>query len=115
VCPTGAIRELPRDEKVRTKIGLAYIDKNRCIPYAQGIECIVCEEHCPTPEKAITFETVEVVTAQGRRNIKRPVVHLDLCIGCGICEYKCPLHDQPAIIVTRLGESRGEEFLLPTR
>ncbi|MBW2039019.1 MAG: 4Fe-4S binding protein [Deltaproteobacteria bacterium] len=38
---------------------------------------------------------------------------LNLCIGCGICEYKCPLQDVPAIIVTRLGESREEGFLLP--
>ena len=113
VCPTGAIRELTQREKERTKIGLAYIDKNRCIPYAQGIECIVCEEHCPTPDKAIKFETVEVKTQSGTNEIKRPFVDLNLCIGCGICEYKCPLHDQPAIIVTRLGESRGESLLLP--
>lgn len=114
VCPTGAIRELTQEEKGRTKIGLAYIDKNRCIPYAQGVECIVCEEHCPTPDKAIKFEVVEVTTPTGRTRIKRPVVDLKLCIGCGICEFKCPLHDQPAIIVTRLGESRGEDFLLPS-
>ncbi len=113
VCPTGAIRELTQEEKGRTKIGLAYIDKNRCIPYAQGIECIVCEEHCPTPDKAIKFEVAEVMTKKGRKKIRRPIVDLNLCIGCGICEYKCPLHDQPAIICTRLGETRGEDFLLP--
>jgi MauM/NapG family ferredoxin protein len=111
VCPTGALRELSQEEKARTKIGLAYIDKNRCIPYAQGVECIVCEEHCPTPDKAIKFELVETMTPKGRKHIRQPVVDLKLCIGCGICEYKCPLHDQPAIICTRLGESRAEELL----
>jgi MauM/NapG family ferredoxin protein len=111
VCPTGALRKLTQGEKARTKIGLAYIDKNRCIPYAQGGECIVCEEHCPTPDKAIKFEQVETMTPQGRKRIKRPIVDLKLCIGCGICEYKCPLHDQPAIICTRLGESRADELL----
>jgi MauM/NapG family ferredoxin protein len=111
VCPTGAIRELTQEEKARTKIGLAYIDKNRCIPYAQGVECLVCEEHCPTPDKAIKFEQVVTMTSQGRKQIRQPVVDLKLCIGCGICEYKCPLHDQPAIIVTRLGESRADELL----
>jgi formate hydrogenlyase subunit 6/NADH:ubiquinone oxidoreductase subunit I len=111
VCPTGALKELSQEEKVRTKIGLAYINKNRCIPFAQGVECIVCEEHCPTPDKAIKFELVEVMTPTGKRRIRQPVVDLKLCIGCGICEYKCPLHDQPAIICTRLGESRADELL----
>jgi MauM/NapG family ferredoxin protein len=111
VCPTGALTRLSQEEKARIKIGLAYVDKNRCIPYAQGVECLVCEEHCPTPDKAIKFEQIEVMTPQGRKRVKRPVVDLKLCIGCGICEYKCPLHDQPAIIVTRLGESRADELL----
>jgi polyferredoxin len=111
VCPTEALKKLTQEEKARTKIGLAYIDKNRCIPYAQGGECIVCEEHCPTPDKAIKFEAAEVMTPQGKKKIRRPVIDLKLCIGCGICEYKCPLHDQPAIIVTRLGESRAGELL----
>ena len=71
----------------------------------------MCEEHCPTPDKAIKLEQVEVMTSKGRKLIRQPVVDLKLCIGCGICEYKCPLHDQPAIIVTRLGESRADELL----
>ncbi len=111
VCPTGALKKLSQEEKARTKIGLAYIDKNRCIPYAQGVECLVCEEHCPTPDKAIKFEQVEIMTPRGRRRIRRPIIDLKLCIGCGICEYKCPLHDQPAVICTRLGESRADELL----
>jgi len=36
-----------------------------------------------------------------------PVVDLDLCIGCGICETKCPVEDDPAIYCTSLGESRS--------
>jgi MauM/NapG family ferredoxin protein len=111
VCPTGALKKLTQEEKARTKIGLAYIDKNRCIPYAQGGECLVCEEHCPTPDKAIKFEQVDIMTPRGRKRVRRPVIDLKLCIGCGICEYKCPLHDQPAVIVTRLGESRADELL----
>ena len=111
--PPSAEAKLSQEEKTRVKIGLAYVDKNRCIPYAQGVECIVCEEHCPTPDKAIKFEMAELITDKGVKKIKRPIVDLELCIGCGICEYKCPLHDQPAIIVTRLGESRGEGLLLP--
>jgi MauM/NapG family ferredoxin protein len=111
VCPTSALKKLTQEEKARIKIGLAYIDKNRCLPYAHGVECLVCEEHCPTPDKAIKFEQVEIMTPRGKKRIRRPVVDLKLCIGCGICEYKCPLHDQPAIIVTCLGETRADELL----
>ena len=32
--------------------------------------------------------------------VKQPRVDLDLCIGCGICEAKCPVIDSPAIRVT---------------
>ncbi len=114
VCPTGAIQELTQAEKAKVKIGLAHIDRSRCIPYSQGVDCIVCEEHCPTPEKAIKFVLGEVVTPKGPRRVKLPVVDLRLCIGCGICQFKCPLEDKPAIVVTPLGETRGGAFLLPT-
>lgn len=109
VCPSGAIRRLSLEEKVKTKIGLAFIDKSRCLPYALGIPCIVCEEHCPTPKKAIWFEEGLVLGRDGeRRKIQQPVVDIELCIGCGICEFKCPVVDQPAIYVTSIGESRSE-------
>jgi ferredoxin len=38
-----------------------------------------------------------------------PVIDLDLCIGCGICETKCPVLDAPAIYVTSVGEDRSEK------
>ena len=52
VCPTGAIERLDLPRKKKTVIGLAVFDKDRCLPFAKGIECLVCEEHCPTGEKA---------------------------------------------------------------
>ncbi len=109
VCPSGAIRPLSQPEKEKTKIGLAFIDKGRCLPYAQGIPCIVCEEHCPTPKKAIWFEEGVVTRRDGKRaRVKQPQVDLDLCVGCAICEFKCPVVDQPAIYVTSIGESRSD-------
>ena len=64
VCPTGAIEQLDLPRKQKTVIGLAYFDKNRCLPYARGVPCIVCEEHCPTPDKAIKFREVEVIRSK---------------------------------------------------
>ncbi len=104
VCPTGAIEDLPLARKRKTVIGLAFIDPSRCIPYAQGTPCIVCEEHCPTPKKAIVFEERR---GKGGRPVQVPVVKLDLCIGCGICENKCPVVDLAGIRVTSIGETRN--------
>ncbi len=109
VCPTGAIQELTVEEKIKVKIGLAWVDKNRCIPYDLGTPCIVCEEHCPTSPKAIKLVNTEVVLPDGTvRTPAAPVIDTDLCIGCGICENKCPVVDLPTIYVTSIGESRSE-------
>jgi len=115
VCPTGAIKRLTGKEKESLKIGLAVIEKNRCLPHAYSIPCIVCEEVCPTPKKAITLETVTVKTKDGKEmEIKKPQVDPELCVGCGICEAKCPVVGSPAIYVTSAGETREREkkFLL---
>ena len=107
VCPTGAIKKLTRQEKHAAVIGRAYFDKNRCLPYAEGIPCIVCEEHCPTPDKAIKFREAEVLNSKGKLvRLVQPYVIAELCIGCGICENKCPVHGASAVIVTSEGESR---------
>jgi MauM/NapG family ferredoxin protein len=116
VCPTGAIKELTVPEKTVVRIGTAWINKNRCIPYFLGRPCIVCEEHCPTSPKAIKFVMVETKLPDGTvATQKAPVIDLKLCIGCGICENKCPVMDDPAIYVTSVGEQRSEknQLLLP--
>ena len=116
VCPTGAIKELTIEEKIKVKIGLAWVNKNRCIPYVLGTPCIVCEEHCPTSPKAIKFVKTEIKLPDGTiKTPAGPVIKTELCIGCGICETKCPVVDQPAIYVTSVGEDRSNrnQLLLP--
>ncbi len=100
VCPTGAIPDLPLEEKQHARIGLAAVNRNRCLPWAYGVACIVCEEACPVPDKAIRLEEVESVTAGGEAVLlQRPVVVQSLCIGCGVCEFKCPMGGEAAIRV----------------
>jgi ferredoxin len=107
VCPTHAIQILTLERKKEIRIGTAFFDRNRCLPYASARTCIVCEEHCPTPKKAIWFEEVSVLGPGGTQVVvKQPRVNLDLCTGCGICENKCPIADQRGIYVTSVGESR---------
>ena len=41
------------------KIGTAFYDHGRCLPWAMQTPCIVCEEFCPTSPKAIWVEEVD--------------------------------------------------------
>jgi len=117
VCPTEAIRPLPLPEKKLVVIGLAAIDTTRCLPYAYGRSCIVCEEHCPIPDKAIYFEEAATRLRDGSVAVlKRPRVDAELCTGCGACEKACPFAELPAIRVTSGGETRhpDNQPLLPS-
>ncbi len=71
ICPTAALRPLTLDEKMGLgdfaetgpiRMGTAFVDRGRCLPWAMGRPCIVCQENCPVSPKAIylseVFETV---------------------------------------------------------
>jgi formate hydrogenlyase subunit 6/NADH:ubiquinone oxidoreductase subunit I len=110
VCPTEAIEPLKLEDKHATRIGLASFDVTRCIPYAYGRNCMVCEEHCPIPDKAIYCLDVEFQDRNGeKKTIKQPHVDAEKCIGCGICEHVCPYKDRPAIRVNSANESRNTD------
>lgn len=113
-CPTGAIEALTRakrhgeEDSREISIGTAFVDRNRCLPWAFDTECLVCEEWCPTSEKAIELREDTVVTPKGKTIIiKRPQVNPEQCIGCGACEFACPVEGKKAIRVTAVGESRN--------
>ncbi|MDZ7725864.1 MAG: 4Fe-4S binding protein [candidate division KSB1 bacterium] len=107
VCPTGAIQELALEKKKTIKLGQAYFDKSRCIPWYSQEDCLVCEEHCPVSDKAIKFDERDTVGPDGSpRTVKFPYLEENLCIGCGICENKCPVVGKPGIFVTASGNQR---------
>lgn len=95
VCPTGAIPKLPVEVKRKVKLGIAKIDQSLCWPWAEAKECIVCEEHCPIPDKAILLKEEKI----GTQKILKPYVDEKLCTGCGICQTKCPVIPVRAIRV----------------
>jgi ferredoxin len=95
-----AIPSLSLADKRTQVIGKAYIDQNRCIAWADHGACIVCEEMCPLPEKAIYLEKRDFTQPNGSTvTVQLPHVDRTKCIGCGICEFKCPLNGNAAIRV----------------
>ena len=71
LCPTSAIRPITLAEKLGTgdfadigpiRMGTAFFNRNRCLPWAMDKPCIVCEENCPLSPKAIyTIECFNTV------------------------------------------------------
>ena len=100
VCPTGAIRKLPLDEKTYAKMGTAVIDKNRCIAWEQDKVCLICDEACPFNAISSFNETIQGNT------LLRPFVNEIICTGCGLCEARCPIEGPAAIEVFSIGEER---------
>ncbi len=100
VCPTGAIRKLPLEEKQYAIIGNAAIERSLCIAWEQGKVCLICDEVCPYD--AVEFHLVE----DEKGAVKRPFVMEDKCVGCGQCENGCPVNGPAAIRITPVNEVR---------
>ena len=119
VCPTGAIWKITpqqkgwvvgtnQDQQKPVRLGTAFYDRGRCLPWAVATDCIVCEEWCPVSPKAIFLQDAQVVDADGIvKTVKQPHIDPSRCVGCGACEYACPLQEHPAVYVTSIGESRS--------
>ncbi|MDD4537431.1 MAG: 4Fe-4S binding protein [Lentisphaeria bacterium] len=91
ICPTGALRPMTKAAKQRCRIGMAQFDPSLCVAVQDGVDCGACAEHCPTGALQMKDD------GPGRRI---PSLNTDLCIGCGSCEYPCPVRPLRAMRVT---------------
>ena len=113
VCPTGAIRALPLEEKKDARMGLAVVNESSCLPFAGKEACQLCVDEC----NAAGYRAIEFTRAGTQLDengllipdsgFLAPVVLADRCVGCGICQTRCKainmdqkqLLDQSAIII----------------
>ncbi|MBQ7609263.1 MAG: 4Fe-4S dicluster domain-containing protein [Desulfovibrionaceae bacterium] len=76
-CPTGAL-DASLTEIPKVAMGQAYILKDRCHNYTDGIMCMTCYDRCPLRGSAVVLDhglNPAMTTA---------------CVGCGVCVYVCP-------------------------
>ena len=89
LCPTAAIRPISLDERLGRnqfrelgpiKIGTAFIDRGRCLPWAMDKPCIVCQENCPVSPKAIKTRVIFNTVTPGSKLIvdKADAVFIEL-------------------------------------
>ena len=96
VCPSGALSESSVTSYVKSKavldinrsrMGLAVVDESSCIAM-WGIQCDACYRACPLLGEAITIE-MSKNERPGKHAFLKPVVHANVCTGCGMCEHAC--------------------------
>ena len=94
VCPAGAIKLIDEEEKTSIQIGHAIVVAKECISAQGQDECGNCARHCPTG--AITM-----VPSDPADDLSPalPAINEAQCIGCGACEYVCPVRPLSAIHV----------------
>ena len=96
VCPSGALQPIGTTEEEwveKVQMGKAHLRKDLCYSY-HGRTCGACYRACPLAEKAMTIGMFET-----------PILHLEYCVGCGLCEQAC-LHIPQAIRVLPQDRSR---------
>ena len=91
VCPSGSILPVVIESKKIIQLGKAKLIKENCVVYTEKTDCGACAEHCPTIAGKMLLDP-EI-------NERAPQINVDICIGCGACEFACPTKPYKAIYI----------------
>jgi len=84
VCESGALAVLNAPSLIR--MGTAEVYETLCVR-SGGEECSLCVDRCPMGEDALYF------LGDGP-----PMVKLDGCVGCGVCQHVCPTSPKAIVV-----------------
>lgn len=94
VCPAGAIKPVPKEEKSSIQIGHAVVNLKACIVNTDDVKCGNCARHCPAGAIRMVRRNPD-----DTNSLMIPTVNEERCIGCGACENLCPARPLAAIHV----------------
>lgn len=86
-CPSGALQVM--GDKRQIKIGTATVDRYACLRRSSNL-CTICLDTCPIGREAIDI-------SDGGELQVNPVA----CVGCGICQYNCPVRPRAISVKPR--------------
>ncbi len=95
VCPTGAIRALPLEEKRHARMGLAFLNLQTCLPHVGKEACQLCVDECTSAGyNAIEFTQVGTEVDDAGQPIEgtgflAPLMIDEKCVGCGLRQTRC--------------------------
>ncbi|MDR3153474.1 MAG: 4Fe-4S dicluster domain-containing protein [Deltaproteobacteria bacterium] len=92
-CPAAALTDLDVVVKHHLRLGEVRLNRLECIVVKNGTSCGACAELCPTGA---------VDMGPGPSGRDEPLLEPRLCIGCGACQYACPVRPQSPIWVIGL-------------
>jgi ferredoxin len=90
VCPNGALVPLTKQKKHETQTGTVQFNREICVVVKNENNCGACSEHCPT-------QAVKMVPYKNGLTV--PQIDAALCVGCGGCEFICPVRPYRAIFI----------------
>ena len=93
VCPSLALSRLSVEKKQRTRIGVAFLNREKCVAITHGAACGACAEVCAP--RALQMEPLDPEWPMG---LTAPVLYPEYCIGCGGCYHICPIRWEPRAI-----------------
>jgi len=124
VCPTAAIRPISLAEKLGTgefadkgpvRLGTAFVDRSRCLPWAMNRPCIVCQENCPVSPKAIYTQECFEPIREGSLTVKSAKANIVELVECNLSpgrfatgDYYCAFEGDKRSRITANTESSIE-------